>query len=65
MLDGKTMDGAVVFNEETYTVFFKSIPSTTPRAKFNINYGICVIMVRQYGFISVINVPFWCEDRGM
>lgn len=59
MLDGKTMDGAVVLHEETYTVFFKSIQSATPRAKFNINYGIRVIMMHQYGFINVISAPFW------
>ena len=39
------MDGVVVFHEETYTVFFKSIQSTTPRAKFNINHRIHVIMM--------------------
>ena len=38
-------DTIVVFHEETYTVFFKSIQSTTPRAKFNINHRICVIMM--------------------
>lgn len=58
MLDVKTMDGAVVFHEEKDHTN-KSIQSTTPRAKFNINYGICVIMMHQYGFINVINAPFW------